>query len=80
MGDQFYTLNVLTMVLIRYWKKLYIIGKPKYWKIRIRNKIGRVITKKLQPTSELKKYHLWEIGNYFPQCTDTPDFICAIKQ
>ena len=28
----------------------------------------------------LKKYHAWGIGYYFPQCTDTPNFICAIKQ
>ena len=23
---------------------------------------------------------LWKIENHFPQCTDTPDFICAFKQ
>ena len=34
-----------------------------------KNKIGSI-----------KKYHAWGIGYIFPQCTDTSNFICAIKQ
>ena len=56
------------------------ISKPKYHSIRITNKIGRGITRKLPCPSELKKYHLLQIENYFPQCTDTRDFISAFKQ
>ena len=26
------------------------------------------------------QYHALDTGYYFPQCTDTPNFICAIKQ
>ena len=28
----------------------------------------------------VEKYHAWGIGYIFPQCTDTPNFIFAIKQ
>ena len=27
-----------------------------------------------------QKEHVWGIGYIFPQCTDTPNFIFAIKQ
>ena len=39
------------------------------------NKIGRGITRKLPRPSELKKYQVWDIGNYFPQCTDKDRFM-----
>ena len=32
------------------------------------------------PKHGTEKYHAWGIGYYFPECTDTPNFICAIKQ
>ena len=43
-------------------------------------KLGMALPEKFPHPSELKKHHLWEIENYFPQCTDMPDFICAFKE
>ena len=42
--------------------------------------LGVALPEKFPCPSELKKHYLWEIENYFPQCTDMPDFICAFKQ
>ena len=39
-----------------------------------------VSPEKFPHPSELKKHHLWEIENCFPQCADMPDFIYAFKQ
>ena len=43
-------------------------------------KLGMASPEKFPHPSELKKHHLWEIENYFPQCTDMPDFIYALKR
>ena len=43
-------------------------------------KLGMALPEKFPSQSELKKHHLWENENQFPQCTDMPDFIYAFKQ
>ena len=35
---------------------------------------------KINPPRSVEKYHAWGIGYIFSQCTDTPNFIFAIKQ
>ena len=43
-------------------------------------KLHMALTEKFSHPLELKKRHLWEIENYFPQCTDIPDFIHSFKK
>ena len=43
-------------------------------------KMGMALPEKFPHPSELKKHHLWEIENFFPQCTDNPDFIYVFKR
>ena len=63
---------------------LYLYSYPQTSLFDCTNKIGSIYTLREiisnPPNMVLKKYHAWGIGYYFPQCTDTPNFIFAIKQ
>ena len=57
---------IFTLEILRFWKIfLYLYTEGKYIQ---------------SPKHGSFQHHVWGIGYIFPQCTDTPNFIFAIKQ
>ena len=65
-------------------KLIYLYSQPQALLFDCRNKIGSIYTLREiisdPPNMVTELYHAFGIGYYFPQCTDTPNFISAIRQ